>query len=213
MEITEQRITIDSKWFSAEREVQRSKGLHLSHIINHIEDQKKAKDRNFTGELVQNYMSMGFLWERALEHLIENDPYELWEWLFTGVLNDVNNPRVIRPGEQCLDGIYMTPDGYDIESVCLEEYKFTTKSLKNDIRGPKFERWLKYQIPCYLKALRLKHCRLRVLFGRGDYTNGAPIWMEYWLEYSHQEIDDIWEEILRNADYMRENNLVDLEAT
>ncbi len=239
MQVTEQIIQLDSSWFSSERDVERTKGLHLSHVINFIEAQESGKTRDSDMTSLHNYAAGGYLWERLIEHLIENNPQELWDWLFTSVLSDIPNPKVIRPGEQsvsiecpvcegddlvkpgvickgCNGGGYvrlsMTPDGYNIDEGVLEEYKYTSKSARSEITGPKFARWVKYQIPCYLKVLGLTKCRLRVYFSRGDYTTGQPIWKEFFLEYSNQELDEIWDSIVMNAQYMIANGLVDMEA-
>lgn len=172
---------------------------------------KKQREDRVDGKMPDSahaYMSAGFLWERVLEKLTELSPVELWEWLFSRAMVDVHNPNVIRPGEQCVDGIYMTPDGYNITDGFLEEWKYTTKSLKGGIQGPKFRRWVDYQIPCYLRALGLTSCRLRVYFARGDYTSGQPIWMEYILTYTQQELDEIWDSVVLNAAYMRDHGLV-----
>jgi hypothetical protein len=210
VQITEQRIIIDSRWFSPERDVRRSKGLHLSHVIKFIESREKKRDQN--NDSLHNYSCAGFLWERVLEKAIDCTPQELWEWLFSRAMVDVQNPSVIRPGEMLLDGIYMTPDGYNVEDGCLEEWKYTNKSLRGGIEGPKFARWLKWQIPSYLKALRLTVCRLRTYFARGDYTTGEPQWVEYMITYTQQELDEVWDMILLNAAAMRRLGLVDEEA-
>lgn len=229
MHITEKRINIDSNWFSAEREVARSKGLHLSQIIDFIE----GKDREVGGlsEVGHAFAAGGFLWERVLDRLVNLNKTELFEWLFTQALFEVSNPVVVRPGEQSIDigecslcdgngktvegfqlaidcvscagtgraVIYMTPDGYHIDDMILEEWKHTTKSCKYGINQQKFGRWTKWQIPAYLKSLGLTTCRLRVYFVRGDYTDNQPQWWEYTLEYTQQEIDETWDCIVQHA--------------
>lgn len=246
MEITERTIQFDSRWFSPERDISRTKGLHLSHIIDYIEYLEGKQDsaqRGPLSDIGNAYASGGFQWERVLANLIERSPTELWEWLYGRVLSEPDNPKVVRPGEQCMDGgkcpvcdgkgyvverygemgdvcktcegtgrilIYLTPDGYHIDDMMLEEWKWTTKSAnqdKNPIRGPKFRRWLSFQIPSYLKALDLLVCRLRVFYARGDYTSGTPIWREYILRYSQTEIDDTWEMITDHAEMMYSEGL------
>ena len=210
MQITERQIEIDSNWFSAERDVQRSKGLHLSHVIDFIESKTYDEDKT----VMHRYAVAGFWWERLLEKFINLNVWDRWDWLFSRVMVEVDNPVVIRPGEMCIDGIFLTPDGYNIETEQLEEYKYTSKSSKGGIYdNPKFRRWLQYQIPAYLHALNLTVCCLRVYFSRGDYTDGKPIWMEYTIEYQEQEIAEIWEMILLNAEAMRKAGLVDNERT
>jgi len=153
----------------------------------------------------------------------------LWDWLFGRAIAEPENPNVIRPGEQCLDGgscpicdgkghkhgivcevckgigrilIYLTPDGLNIDEECLEEWKQTSKSSRDveiEITGKKFRRWVYLQIPAYLKALNLTKCRLRVYHSRGDYTNNEPHWYEHFIEFTQQEIDEVWEQIQNNA--------------
>ncbi len=242
MQVTEKRINIESNWFSAERDVQRTKGLHLSSIIDFIEAQegvKRDRDPNGGMSAVGNaFAAGGFLWERVLTNLIERSPYELWDWMFGRALAEISNPKVIRPGEQCLDGgpcpkcdgkgycgagkgggvckscagtgrilIYMTPDGLNLEDHFLEEWKDTSKSARNPITDKKFRRWVSFQVPAYLKAMRVLVCRLRVRFNHGDYTDNAPVWKEFILTFSQQEIDETWDCICLNARIMVEQGL------
>lgn len=234
MQVNEKRVVIDSTFFSPEREVRRSKGLHLSHVIDFIESgSRAAKQQGDRGkDSLHNYAGCGFLWERVLEKVIHLPPEELFEWVFTQALFEVpKHPRVIRPGEQRIpickcdkcagDGkdcewcggggtiyLYCTPDGYNIDQECLEEWKYTNKSARNPITGPKFSRWIQYQIPTYLKVLGLTECRLRVYFARGDYTTGEPIWMEFYLVYTPEEIEEAWQMIRTNAEYMIKEGLI-----
>ncbi len=188
------------------------------------------------------YAAAGFAWERVVSNLIEHKPTDLWDWMFGRALNEPDNPLVVRPGEQCMDGgvcprcegkgstyetldgpvkicdacngtgrvlIFMTPDGYHIEDMVLEELKATSKSCRDlDIFGPKFKRWTLYQIPCYLKSLHLDRCRLRVFFWRGDYTNGQPQWHQFLIHYSDQEMDEIWDSIVQHAQLMIREGIV-----
>lgn len=251
MEITEEVVQIESNWFSSERDVTRTDGIHLSHVIDYIEYTRKQRD-SFGGKISQignNYAVAGFSWERVLSNIAESNPIELWDWMFGRALTEPVNPLIIRPGEQCLDAgecprcngtgytpnengeafihpdgakpdclgcggcgrvlVYMTPDGYHIDDLVLEEWKHTSKSARSPIDGPKFSRWLNFQIPVYLKALGLDTCRLCVYFSRGDYTTGQPIFKKFTLTYTHQEIDEVWEMIAREACEMVRLGLVD----
>ena len=190
------------------------------------------------------YAAAGFMWERALANIIERNPTELWEWLYGRVLSEPDNPKVVRPGEQCMDAgkcpicdgrgyvqgrhdelgtackpcggtgrilLYMTPDGYHIDDMIMEEWKWTTKSCnpeKNPITGPKFRRWISFQIPSYLKALNLDTCRLRVFYARGDYTTGAPQWREYLIKYTQLELDETWDCVANHAQLMYQEGIV-----
>ena len=225
MQVVENIIELDSRWFSPEREVKRTKGLHLSHILDFIEGRQRDNDMGKSGH---RFAVGGFLWERALDKLIHLSKEELWEYVFTQALFEIEKPDVFRPGEQCLDGgecpicggsgmlrdpvracqwcegcgrirIYMTPDGVSIEDQYLEEWKSTSKSSKTAITNSKFQRWVSWQIPAYLKAMNLLTCRLRVFFSRGNYTSNEPEWREFTLTFTQQEIDETWESICINA--------------
>lgn len=238
--IDEREITIESNWFSPERDVTRTKGLHLSHIISYIEHLAGKKHTRDLSESDGNaYQTEGFLWERVLERLIEDRPTELWEWMFGRAASEPYNPKIIRPGEQCLDAgecplcdgdgkivrltgdrpckpckgtgrvkVYMTPDGLNLDDGVLEEFKWTSVSSKWPITDKRFSKWVNYQIPSYLKALQLDTCRLRVNFSRGNYTDGVPIWKEWLLRYTQQEIDETWECIAQHAGIMYRDGLV-----
>lgn len=185
--------------------------MHLSAVIDYIEYLEGKRDLRNGGlsKAGHNYAVNGFAWERVLQNVIERDPTELWEWMFGRALAEPNNPKVIRPGEQCVDGIYLTPDGYHIDDMVLEEWKWTTKSSKGGIEGnKKFRRWTAFQIPAYLYALNLDICRLRVHHARGDYTTGEPEWWEHILSYTRQEIVETWDCICMHADLMYKGGLV-----
>lgn len=203
VEIEEKDIHIDARWFSPERDVSRSKGLHLSNVLDFIE-YNEGKDRG--GEMTPQghaFAAAGFMWERVLAHLTERSPEELWEWIYGRVLAEPLNPKIIRPGEQELDGIWMTPDGFHCDDYCLEEWKYTFKSARFPITDKRFRRWVSFQIPAYLKVLNLDTCRLRVFFARGNHDGGPPVWRQYLLRYTRQEIDETWDCITANAAAMR----------
>lgn len=105
MQVVEKIITIDSRWFSPERDVTRTKGLHLSHILDYIEflEGKREEFGGVISAVGNNYAAGGFMWERALANLIELDEQELWEWIFGRTMSEPSNPEVVRPGEQCID--------------------------------------------------------------------------------------------------------------
>ena len=226
MIVKESIIDFDCRWFSAEREVKRTKGIHLSHVIDFIEGRKREADLSKAGHA---FAAAGFLWERALDKIIHLTKEELWEYVFTQALYEIDKPDVFRPGEQCMDAgkcpacvgkgvfidpvrmcdvcggvgrirLYCTPDGVSITDNCLEEWKYTSKSCRNiDLTSTKFNRWTEWQIPVYLKALNLNTCRLRVYFSRGDYTSGIPQWHEYIITYTDYELEEVWESICRNT--------------
>ena len=235
MTFEEKIIELDSNWFSAEREVKRTKGVHLSHVIDYIEG--RNRDSDGLSKAGHAFAVGGFLWERALDKLVHLSKAELWEYVFTQALFEIDKPDVFRPGEQCMDGgecpicagkgtlldpvricptcdgcgrirIYLTPDGVSISDEYLEEWKNTSKSANTPITHQKFSRWVQWQIPAYLKALNLYVCRLRVYFSRGDYTDNQPIWKEFTLTYTKQELDETWDSISQHAIIMAKEGLI-----
>ena len=243
MQVTEEIIELNANFFSAEREVKRTKGIHLSHVIDYIEGKQRQVELSKAGN---NFAVGGYLWERALDKIIHLTPSELWEYVFTQTLFEIDKPDVFRPGEQCMDAgecpacagkgvyvdpvrvcgtcggcgrirIYLTPDGISISDIdkhgksFLEEWKATSKSSKNEITGPKFSRWIQWQIPAYLKALNLQTCRLRIYHSRGAYTTNEPIWRQVILTYSQQELDETWDVIAKHALIMCREGLVTSE--
>lgn len=241
-QIIAKQIHLESNWFSAERDIVRSKGLHLSQVIDYIEylEGKRATAQQGPINNIGNaYAAAGFSWERVVSNLIEHKPTDLWDWMFGRALSEPTNPLVVRPGEQSMDAgvcpvckgkgstydkltdpvkicqschglgriiVYMTPDGLNIEESdqygksLLEEWKATSKSCRDvDILGPKFKRWTLFQIPCYLKVLNLRTCKLQVFFWRGNYTDGVPQWWQFLLSFSQQELDETWDMIAQHA--------------
>ena len=236
MQVTEKIIELDAGFFSAEREVKRTKGIHLSHVIDFIEG--KQREAGGLSKAGHNFAVSGFLWERALDKIIHLTPSELWEYVFTQALYEIEKPDVFRPGEQCMDAgecpacagkgvfiepvrtceiccgvgrirVYCTPDGISIETGFLEEWKHTSKSANTPITDTKkFGRWISWQIPVYLKALNLNTCMLRVLFSRGFYTTNEPVWKQFILTYSRTELDETWDTVSQHALLMCKEGLI-----
>jgi len=123
---------IDSEEWSLDTH-ERSKGLHLSHILEGMElsmgvkrDGKWDKDALFT---------QGFIWERVLKFVILKQRYD------SGALVPV--------GELERDGIYLTPDGMDIEDWVHEEWKATYKSMRHD-PAEYYRYWWQIKAGCYV---------------------------------------------------------------
>jgi hypothetical protein len=165
--------------FSEEEDVVRSKGLHLSTIIDSIEnDAGRSKKRaDLTPSDLENYRALGFAWERVLS------------WTLTKI-----NQNVVRPGEQFLDGVYMTPDGINLHSGKLEEWKCTWTSSRKDVP----ERWFT-QVKGYLKALKMLEATIRVFYVCGTWNPPIPAVKILQLEFSQREIDENWGMIIQHA--------------
>lgn len=166
---------------------------------------------NDLGEIGHAFAVAGFLWEDVVTRLIDGQYGQtaMWEWLFTASMNQIEDPDIIRPGEQHVDGIYLTPDGFRMSDGKLLEYKYTTKSSNTPITSSeKFGRWTEMQIPAYLSVLGLTECELNVYHAKGDYRSYEPVWMRHSLEYGQEELDEIWAWIVQNARAMEKEGLV-----
>jgi hypothetical protein len=155
----------------------RSDGVHLSVVIHDIAT--TAGLDNYTyGNEKNTMMEMGFIWEQVLERALK-DRY-----------------AICNIGELCVDGIYMTPDKFDVENWVLHEYKCTWKSSKNDPIDN--WRWMT-QVKGYLRATQTRRCDMHVLYINGDYKGTGPEWYRYSLEFTDQEIEENWTMIVNHA--------------
>jgi hypothetical protein len=140
-------------------------------------------------------MALGFNWERCLERtMAEVFPSER---------------ILLHPGEIVCDGIAMSPDGIDVVDGLLEEWKFTFKSATKRPDNGDFPTWI-CQIKSYCRALEFTKCRLRVMHIRGSYYKpledgkvaDGPIVRTWLLEFSQEELDQNWSNILQHAKEM-----------
>jgi hypothetical protein len=187
--------------------VGRSPGVHLGQVIKFAKAKAQGPE-NETGN--QLFMSIGFLLEVMIEQA----------WKTLGAWMRIDRTQISRPREQLLDGIYMSPDGIDVHNT-LEEYKATYTSMgrligtnpkKDDCAGDvtlwlrRFHWWWLVQIMGYAKALGTLRARLIVLMVNGDYTFkqpfGGPQILAIDLEFTQEDLDANWENVLRWRDEM-----------
>jgi len=180
VKITEEAFDLPATEWSEDTHP-RTDGLHLGTIIADIERTLNPNMPSWAGQWA---MAGGFIWERVLSREF------LGPQLKTG--------KIVRPGELCVDGIYMTPDGYDTHDNVLEEWKCTWKSTNNPIDGPKFWRYWT-QIKSYARGMGTNHARLRVLFLMGDYKDSGPCAKTFHAEFSDKELDNNWAMIVQHA--------------
>lgn len=112
-----------------------------------------------------------------------------------------------QPGELCLDGVYMSPDGIAFDEKGkgkLHEFKATWTTARKPIEDHAMWMW---QAAGYLAALseHFKEPWLNVVFHpvfmRGDYTRTGPQWPLYRpqeIEFEPEEIRSYWDMLLRN---------------
>lgn len=179
----------------------RTPGLHVSAVIRDIANritkkgERPAWDTQTDEERLKGstYQALGFAWERVLERAL-SEQYEQ------------EHDFLVRPGEQYLDGIYLSPDPFDLRDGVLEEWKCTWKSSNKFADIEKFFWEWTVQIKSYLKALGLTQCRLRVYFVNGDYKDSGPQVKCAMLTFTQREIDENWRMITNHAKGMADGN-------
>lgn len=200
----------------------RSPGIHESSIIRCIAAETGVLDRRWVEELSliegnhdewwagldedsQLRMAIGMAWD---------------EWYIPRIPNVVPHP-----GELCVDGVYMTPDGESVDVIltdhgsrhvfALHEVKTTSKSIKTvaprlvtgDMNDPADLEtqlmWL-WQVLAYCKGMKTLLAYLHVLFLYGDYTYPMRPRLLCWrLQFTQEEVDYNWSLL---TDYVRERS-------
>jgi hypothetical protein len=191
MKVREVNTTLTAALMDRFGHPERSPGLHASQIWVDIAAQL-GFHRNRKGDITETQLkefgTLGFLWERMLEKALGD------------LIADSNPGRYMRPGEQCMDGVYMTPDYVDLDfhangeyQLGLEEWKVRWCSYhKADDLEKNFWEWL-VQCKTYCRVLRTRHARLRALFVVGDWRGDiTPKLREWEIEFGEQEIEDNW---------------------
>jgi hypothetical protein len=158
----------------------RSGGLHLGQVMDSIAEVLFPSPNKWEGEAA---MTVGFLWENILAATI--------------LKSLVDKGLLVRPGEVTVDGIAMTPDGWDSENRILHEYKCTWKSCDKPIE----DNW-RYctQIKSYCRAMATNRAHLYILYLMGNYRDiRQPVTRGYELEFSQRELDDNWNMIVKHS--------------
>jgi hypothetical protein len=188
--------------------IPRSPGTHVSGIIRAIamqtgilkaegvDEPSMADLRVITDPVAIIRICIGLAWEE----------YYLGTFL-KGVVKK-------HPGETCLDGVYMSPDGISREWIetpnkpypgvmitRVHEVKATYKSINTVGDLSKEWLWLT-QVKAYCKGLKTTHAKLHVLFICGDYKMPIrPMVKEWALEFTKQEVDSNWEMLREYRDW------------
>lgn len=175
-------------------EVPRGAGVHASGIIRNIaiemgilkgdlvEEISLADNRVIDDELAIIRMLIGLAWEEQyIKHILSQE----------GVVK--------HPGQMCLDGVFMTPDGESVSVrgkktvLVIHEVKATYKSTKTVGDVSREWMWLT-QLKCYCKGAKTLHGKLHVLFLCGDYKFPIrPVAKAWDIQFSQKELDDNWE--------------------
>lgn len=205
-------LPFDSKFISlsAERDAIRSPGIHLSSIIKDMlitAGIQKIRESKFSSDQQNLVFEQGFLWENMITEVINSKEYQqyeidkLAELGLKGLIDDevvASKGAVIRPGEQQLDGIYLTPDAINTRLWHYEEWKATSiRSAKFDIASRK-PQWL-WQGAANCKVFGMTRTVFRV-WHSGELPQTIKQWV---VDWSTQEIEDNWKMILDHYEVMK----------
>jgi hypothetical protein len=163
--------------------MKRSSGIHLSGIIKHVLTAAGQLTGEDLGDMMPLRMAVGMAWEMFC--------VQLWpelDW---------------QPGEVTRDNVIGSPDG--VSGDVLEEIKATWMSRleKTETKGVippprniiEIKRWM-LQLAGYLYMMGLNKARMHVLWVNGDYRNSGPQYFTYLLEFSQQELERIWNNLV-----------------
>lgn len=170
----------------------RSSGVHVSQVIKHIAIKLGKLTEHDKDDEMPLIVLLGMAWEHYAARLYKDI---VWQ-----------------PGELKFQSIVGSPDGYSAdkdERPLIEEFKYTTKSMRH--RHDNFiEEWMwMSQGMAYLKQRRSKETRpalgslvrYHVCWGMADYVKPIkPCYMRYVVQFSDQEIDTNWGLIQRYRD-------------
>jgi hypothetical protein len=117
----------------------------------------------------------------------------MWEEILSMALKARIPNRI---GEIKEDGITMSPDGFDVESWTLWEYKAVWSSSR---RSPLDNwKWMQ-QIMGYCYGTGTVVCKMAILYLNGDWKGGGPEYKGFKLTYTEREIEECWNMIVLHA--------------
>lgn len=159
----------------------RTEGLHLTDIIKSLMDEagmmKTVSGKGWDPDPLNLAAETGFMWEELLSMTLK------------ARLPD-------RIGEIVVDGITMSPDGFDVEEWMLWEYKAVWSSCK---RSPVDNyKWI-CQVQGYLKGVGATTVKMAILYLNGDWKGGGPQYRGYKITFTQREIDETWQMITGHA--------------
>lgn len=172
----------------AERAKSRSEGWHLSTIIKSIN--RKLDPKRFGREGGDALLfEVGFIWEDLVSPLL--------------------GPRLGWAKEQLefeMDGIYLTLDGFNTKAWRPRECKLTKMSAKTPITSHKFWHW-HVQAKAQCRVTETRMCELVPLYLNGTYEMaggrfGDVICSPVIVEYTEMEIEENWEMVLREKNWL-----------
>lgn len=174
---------------------ERSSGVHVSDIIRDIENTvtKPGKRPRISDLLPEErkrmggYVSMGWAWEDMIRDAMMRTVYG-------------GQDRYIRLGEIERDEIYASPDCFDMEDGCVEEFKATWRSMRRDL-ATDFWSWM-VQTKAYCHMTETNWVRFRVFWVCGDYRASGPTMKTYQIRYETLELERNWAMLTTHRDKM-----------
>lgn len=159
----------------------RSPGLHLSNIIDDIEQLLYPKEYDRKKNINNSWFAcIGFIWEQVLSLA--------FSWLLGQ-----------RPQEVIKDDIACSPDGINHELELVDEYKCTWRSSKT--KPQDIWRWMiQIKAYCYVSGYNL--ARFHVLYVMGDYKFSGPQCLLFLIEFSREELENNWNMLVEHAKTM-----------
>lgn len=172
---------------------ERSPGVHISDIIRDLENTvTKPGKRPKMSELLPeekkrmgHYTSMGWVWEEMVRRA-------MMETVYGG------KDRYIRLGEIEKDDIYASPDCFDMEDFCVEEFKATWRSMRRPL-ATDFWSWM-VQVKSYCHMTDTQWARFRVFWVCGDYRNSGPTMKTYQIRFEVEELERNWAMLKTHAE-------------
>lgn len=172
----------------------RSPGIHLSDVIKYMRLTIAKEKIRETGS--DNWAMLGFAFENVVEDALVR------------YFGKAKGREVVSQSECCVDGIFITPDGYDLSDGSYEEYKATWRSLK---KLDDFHKWFwhwEVQLKGNCYAAGTNKARLVMFFVMGDYSfrppEGGPQLRCREYEFTDEELEENWEMVKRVRDEMVE---------
>lgn len=196
---------------SVERDAKRSPGIHLSTILKDYMvtagvNRKAGKD--FTKIEQHLLFEQGFLWERLVKEYTDSDEYRQYEWDrfvelgLKPILDDeAGSGYIIRPGEQQMDGVYLTPDGINLKLFFYEEWKATKispKRLNRESLPTIKPEWI-LQCAANCRVFKMTRAMIRVW----HYGELPPLVQQFVVDWTAEEIEDAWKRILDHLQFMQ----------
>lgn len=128
---------------------------------------------------------MGLAWEITLSHAFAIDQVPLDD----------------RIGEIVVDGIAMTPDGFDFENWWILESKATWRSSNKYLTDPTYFDWF-IQLKSYCLAMECYQAKLQILYIMGDYRGSGPQYKPYLITFKEHDLVESWKMVVRHKEKM-----------